>query len=160
MENPIHRVSLYLVYQPRIQASLDRCRDAWNLHQMTTEHHRSPWGMYQLSKAKAIREGYWHSDPGDDIPTARDPHYGDDDGPLPPEEELASDPLFEDHSAYRDMAEEYVAGVFVTADEEIAYGASLMSETDLHRDDGNDGIDVFCEVVLLMASKWVHYNSN
>jgi hypothetical protein len=58
------------------------------------------------------------------------------------------------------VVEEFAAGVFIIADEEIAYGADLMSDTDLHRDDGNDGIDLFCEIVLLMASKWMNYSSS
>ncbi|KAJ7669797.1 hypothetical protein B0H17DRAFT_1086436 [Mycena rosella] len=46
MENEIHRSCLFLVFQPRIQASLDRTRDAWNHHKAPlppiTEQHGEP----------------------------------------------------------------------------------------------------------------------
>ncbi|KAJ7315765.1 hypothetical protein DFH08DRAFT_790196 [Mycena albidolilacea] len=34
MKNSIHCACLFLVYQPRIQASLDRTRDGWNHHKI------------------------------------------------------------------------------------------------------------------------------
>ncbi|KAJ7303710.1 hypothetical protein DFH08DRAFT_825643 [Mycena albidolilacea] len=75
---PIDRVCLYVVFQPRIQASLDETRISWNLHRMRTENHKSPRAIYELSREKAINRGYWIGDPGDDLATALHPSYGKD----------------------------------------------------------------------------------
>ncbi|KAJ7588390.1 hypothetical protein C8J56DRAFT_1080374 [Mycena floridula] len=76
MQNDVHRISLYIVFQPHIQASLERTRQSWNVHDLRTEHHKTPLSLYELSRAKAINRGYWSSDPGDDINTASAPGYG------------------------------------------------------------------------------------
>ncbi|KAJ7596163.1 hypothetical protein C8J56DRAFT_754162, partial [Mycena floridula] len=78
MEDTIHCLCLYLVFQPHIQASLDRTRDAWNHHRIRTAGNRTPLApMYELSRETAIRRGYWTGDPGDDVNIVHDdPHYG------------------------------------------------------------------------------------
>ena len=76
MDNVIHRTALFIVYQPLIQASLDRAREAWNNHRLRTEGHRTPRAIWELSKERAIQDGYWKSDPGDNSEVAEDPFYG------------------------------------------------------------------------------------
>ncbi|KAJ6576731.1 hypothetical protein B0H10DRAFT_1836751 [Mycena sp. CBHHK59/15] len=77
MKNEVHRSCLYLVYQPRIQASLDRTRDAWNHHKIRTERNKTPVAIYELSREYALARGYWTGDPGDDVEfVANDPLYG------------------------------------------------------------------------------------
>jgi hypothetical protein len=58
MDSPIDRVCLYIVLQPRIQASLDETRTSWNLHKMRTANHKSPRAIYELSREKAVNRGY------------------------------------------------------------------------------------------------------
>ncbi|KAK6993145.1 hypothetical protein R3P38DRAFT_2800892 [Favolaschia claudopus] len=85
MENPVHSACLFLVFKRRIQAALDRARDAWNHHRMRTQHDKTPIAIYELSRTAAIIRGYWTGDPGDDMDAASDPLYGfDGDAPLPP----------------------------------------------------------------------------
>ncbi|KAJ7600170.1 hypothetical protein C8J56DRAFT_879902 [Mycena floridula] len=66
----------YIIFQPWIQASLQRTISSWNLHQMRTEHYKTPMLIYELSREKAIVQGYWSGDPGDDIATASHVEYG------------------------------------------------------------------------------------
>ncbi|KAF7311732.1 Integrase catalytic domain-containing protein [Mycena indigotica] len=77
MDNAIERVCLFLVYQPRIQAALDRARDSWNHHKLRTEREKTPTAIFELSRQNAIRLGYWTGDPGDDIADVS-PDYGVD----------------------------------------------------------------------------------
>jgi hypothetical protein len=155
MDNKHQRICLYIVYQPRIQASLDRTIASWNRHRLRTEHNKSPMAIYELSRERAQTRGYWHSDPGDDLNTASDPTYGQEDGQLPPLDELASDPSHGDYAPFNGSEEEREAGIFVNEDEEIEEGRKFFSEQgfDCTRDDTNWGIDVFCEAVMLMQSR-------
>ncbi|KAJ7586418.1 hypothetical protein C8J56DRAFT_787482 [Mycena floridula] len=155
MQNDVHRVCLYIVFQPRIQLSLDRTRTSWNLHRLRTEHAKTPTALYELSKAKAINRGYWTSDPGDDIFTASQPGYGreSEDQPLPPVEELVDDLARPDRTEFASSAEEHQAGVFVNDDDEITAGRELLQGLDVNEDDGNWGIDVYCRAVLLMERR-------
>ncbi|KAJ7585862.1 hypothetical protein C8J56DRAFT_787895 [Mycena floridula] len=66
---------LYLAFQPRIQESLDRTREAWNHHQIRTAGYRIPVAIYELSRETAIQQGYWPGDPGDDVRNV-DAQYG------------------------------------------------------------------------------------
>ncbi|KAJ7844514.1 hypothetical protein B0H14DRAFT_2358574 [Mycena olivaceomarginata] len=66
-KNPIHCACLFLVYQPRIQASLDRTRDDWNHHKIRTERNKTPLALYEISREAAMKQGYWTGDPGDDL---------------------------------------------------------------------------------------------
>ena len=86
MENEAHRICLYLVFSKRIQASLDRTQDTWNQHKIRTEHNRCPVALYELSREKAIVQGYWTGDPGDPAEDVlNDAAYGiDGEAPLPP----------------------------------------------------------------------------
>ena len=91
--SPTHLVCLYLVYQPRIQESLDRTIKSWNDHKIRTAGNRTPNALFQLSKEKAINSGYWRSDPGDDAQDVGE-DYGEDHEACtaPPAEELEEDP--------------------------------------------------------------------
>ena len=92
MDNDVHRISLFLTFHKRIQASLDRTREAWNNHKIRTEHNRTPTALYQLSKETAINRGYWHGDPGD-AADGVDGLYGVDGGaPAPPAADVQGEP--------------------------------------------------------------------
>lgn len=152
MENHAHRICLYIVYQPRIQSSLNRTISSWNLHRLRTEHNKSPVSLFELSRTRAITEGYWASDPGDDFHTAADPAYGQEDGVVPPLDELRNDPDGPDYSAHGSKEEERQSGIFVNDDEEIKEARDFFTYEDFawDRDDGNWGIDVYCEAVMKM----------
>ncbi|KAJ7817988.1 hypothetical protein B0H14DRAFT_2286959, partial [Mycena olivaceomarginata] len=146
MENPIHSTCLFLVFEQRIRAALDRARDAWNHHRIRTQHNKTPIAIYELSRTAAITRGYWTGDPGDDAHVAADPMYGfDGEAPLPPPT-TEHEPL--------DRAEQPVGtamerenGILVNADEELETAKSILGDFDCDRDDGNWGIDVYCEAV-------------
>ncbi|GAW01233.1 hypothetical protein LENED_002817 [Lentinula edodes] len=149
-ENSIQSLCLYVVYRNRIQASLDRTLSAWNNHQLRTEHHKTPIAIYELSREKAINQGYWTGDPGDDVRTASHPFYGQEDGDLPPLDELANDPTQPNYTPYNSKDEEKADGIFVNDDDEIQDVKDfLVAEGfDYDREDGNWGIDVYCEAVM------------
>lgn len=153
MENAIDRVCLFLVFQPRIQASLDATREAWNLHKMRTERYKTPLAMYKLSRTKAIRLGYWTGDPGDDISLAFDPSYGvDDAAPQPPADELRDDPQSTNHECFADDSAQLAAGIFVNHCEEIEELRGALGEFDVLEDDGQYGILTYCKAVLLATT--------
>ncbi|KAJ7586958.1 hypothetical protein C8J56DRAFT_861261 [Mycena floridula] len=155
MQNDVHRVALYIVFQPRIQASLERTQQSWNLHDILTEHYKTPVSLYELSKATAINHGYWDSDPGNDLQTASQPGYGRDaeTEPLLPQDELHDDPSHIDYTEFASATEEHQAGVFINDDNEIMAGRKLLEGMDVDKDDGNWGIDVFCRAILLMERR-------
>ncbi|KAJ7052425.1 hypothetical protein C8F01DRAFT_998203, partial [Mycena amicta] len=153
MENPIERVCLFLVFQPRIQAALDRIRNAWNMHKIRTARNRTPTAMYELSRVKAIRLGYWTGDPGDDLDTAAAPEYGEEmGGPMPPADELALDPHTPDHTQFENAEDERTAGIFVNNAEEIDAMRAALENFDFAEDDGQDGISVYCRAVVLATA--------
>lgn len=75
--NPTHLVCLYLIYQPKIQQSLDATIASWNNHKIRTVGNRTPIAMFELSKERAINAGYWNNDPGDNVAEV-DEDYGED----------------------------------------------------------------------------------
>ncbi|KAI0039188.1 hypothetical protein FA95DRAFT_1504526 [Auriscalpium vulgare] len=139
MNDALDRACLYLVFQPRIQASLDRTLDGWNHHKVRTARKRTPVAMFELSRQVAIREGYWTGDPGDNVGLASDPLYGvDTDAPAPPADELRDDPQApaaadddDDEVADDDLADEH---------REIR---EALAGIDLDAEDGNWGINVY-----------------
>ncbi|KAF8160200.1 hypothetical protein K438DRAFT_1619522, partial [Mycena galopus ATCC 62051] len=152
MDNAIHRVCLFLVFQPRIQASLDRTRDSWNLHKIRTARHRTPVAIYALSREKAIRLGYWTGDPGDSVDEAAQPGYGVDlNSSRPPLDEVADDPQQADHEEM-DPNHEREAGIFVNHYDEIAEVRETLNNFDFKKEDDNYGIKVYCEAVLLATA--------
>jgi hypothetical protein len=147
MKIHIHRVALFLVFQQRIQHSLDEMMLAWNDHKMRGEGNRSPNYIFDASRRKATREGYWESDPGDTTEEASDPLYGVD------EQDETSIPTVELEDDL-EAGEEVEVGVRVNREQELHHARSLLGEFDYERDDGNWGIEVYLEVVQALA---VHY---
>ena len=85
--------------------------------------------------------------------TASDPSYGHDPTVLiPPTEELATDPMAPVAEEYANLAAEKEAGVFVNADDEIEHVQDILRDWDLAADDGNWGIDMYCQAVLAVSS--------
>ncbi|KAJ7601604.1 hypothetical protein DFH06DRAFT_1025391 [Mycena polygramma] len=153
MDNDIHRSCLFLVFQPRIQASLDRTRDAWNHHKVRTARNKTPIAMFELSRETAIRRGYWTGDPGDDLATAADPLYGyDGEAPLPPIGDQDGEPSAVAQEPVGIDAERE-AGICINDDEELQGVQDLMPDFDFGRDDENWGIDVYCAAVILLTSR-------
>ncbi|KAF8207865.1 hypothetical protein K438DRAFT_1575587 [Mycena galopus ATCC 62051] len=153
MDNPIHRSCLYLVFQPRIQASLNRTRDAWNHHKIRTAGNKTPIVIFELSRETAIGRGYWTGDNGDDLDTATDPFYGyDGDAPQPPISDHHDEPdsVSEEPEG---IEAERAAGIFINDDEELHDTQQQMADFDFGRDDENWGIDVYCEAVILLRSR-------
>lgn len=143
MESVTHRVCLYIVFQPRIQKSLDETVISWNSHKIRTAGNKTPTAIYELSRQRAINRGYWSGDPGDDLATANDPLYGHDPTvPMPPTDELAADPSGPTEDEYSMVAEEKEAGIFVNGDDEIEEIREILQDWDLAADDGNWGIDM------------------
>ncbi|KAF8170871.1 hypothetical protein K438DRAFT_1982432 [Mycena galopus ATCC 62051] len=153
MENSIQRSCLYLIFQPRIQASLNHTRDAWNHHKIHTAGNKTPIAIFELSRETAIRRGYWTGDNGDDLATATDPFYGyDGDAPQPPvaEQDDEPDSVSEEPDG---IAAERAAGICIDDDEELHDTYQQMSDFDFGRDDENWGIDFYCEAVILLTSR-------
>ncbi|KAJ6463053.1 hypothetical protein C8R47DRAFT_1225319 [Mycena vitilis] len=133
MDDAIHRSCLFLVFQPRIQASLNRTRDAWNHHKIRTAHNKTPLAIFELSPA--------------------DPLYGyDGEGPLPPVSKQHGEPENVSQEPVGIEAERE-AGICINDDEELQGAWDLMDDFDFDRDDENWGIDVYCEAVLLLTSR-------
>jgi len=151
MESSIHRVCLYIVYQPRIQQRLDQTIASWNVHKLCTAGNRSPVALYELSREQAIAGRYWTGDPGDDLENIDD-DYGQEDrmGAMPPPDELVDDAAAADYSELNPEREKE-AGIFVNEDEEIALAQSVL-EIDPLADDGNNSIEIYCHAVM-KASK-------
>lgn len=133
---PAHRTCIIIIFLPRIQKSLDEMRTSWNNHKLRTEGNRSPIALYELSKERAITEGYWNSDPGD---TQADIHdfYGCDseDGPIQEEE------LLDDLSGRHRSSS-------ATDSSTIAHAKEILKGLDIAKDDGNNGIYIYCEAVI------------
>ncbi|KAJ7156473.1 hypothetical protein C8R43DRAFT_883916 [Mycena crocata] len=154
MENQIHAACLFLVFQPRVQASLDRTRDAWNHHKIRTAGNRTPIALFELSRKTAIRRGYWTGDMGDDLATASDPLYGyDGEAPAPPsggQEDTDGHPQYAPPVGIQAERE---AGICLNDDEELEEVRKLMEDFDFNFDDGNWGINVYCQAVILLTSR-------
>ncbi|KIM39447.1 hypothetical protein M413DRAFT_446950 [Hebeloma cylindrosporum] len=152
MDSLIHRVCLFLTYHLRIQHSLDETVASWNLHKVRTAGNKTPLALYQLSKEEAIHRGYWTGDPGDSA-DAIDPGYGvDDQGSFPPADELEHDPTEPNYNGLADTEMERDAGIFVNDDEEIKAAKECLEGMDFDKDDGNFGIDVYCEAIARLAA--------
>lgn len=155
MEFEIHRVCLFLVFHKRIQASLDRTRDAWNHHKLRTERNRTPVALYALDRQNAITRGYWTGDPGDPVENVMaDPAYGvDGQAPAPPADELRTDAAQRAEEPMVDAATERDAGISVNGDSELDRARRIMGDFDFDRDDGNWGIDVYVHAVCVYSAR-------
>ncbi len=156
MDEEVHRVCLFLVFHSRIQAALDRTRDAWNHHKLRTEHNRTPVALYELSRETALNRGYWTGDPGDPVEQVNsDPAYGVDSRvPAPPVAEMNEDPTeARAEPSAEDPQQQRDAGVLLNSDDELDRGREILRGFDFEREDGNWGIDVYIEAVALYYSR-------
>jgi hypothetical protein len=152
MDNSIHRICLFLVFHNRIQASLDRAREAWNHHKIRTACNKTPTAIYELSRETAMVRGYWTGDPGDAVEDAADPLYGyDGEAPQPPANETYDDSEFS-HQAVGLEAEKK-AGITVNGDDELDEVRHKLEGFDFDEDDGNWGISVYCRAVILLQAQ-------
>ncbi|KAF5340938.1 hypothetical protein D9611_006018 [Ephemerocybe angulata] len=160
-DSPIHLVCLYLVFQPRIQASLDRAGKAWNRHRVRTARSKTPLAMYELSRERAINAGYWTGDPGDGVEVV-DEGYGEDGEAnfLPPKDVLDDDPVAPRSDVFDTTEAEKEAGIFIVDDEEIAAARSALGSMDFSEDDGNFGIDIYCTAVTRLFATLLASDSN
>ncbi|KAK0226821.1 hypothetical protein EDD85DRAFT_958590 [Armillaria nabsnona] len=153
MEEGVHRTCLFLTFQPRIQASLNRTLHAWNHHGIRTKKNKTPVAIYELSRQKAITRGYWTGDPGDDVGIIQfDPMYGvDQQGPLPPAAECIDDP--EPGGAEPgDPVSQRQSGIFINLDDELDTVQEIMASFDWIREDSNWGIGVYVEAVIWLET--------
>ncbi|KAF9004944.1 hypothetical protein BDZ89DRAFT_966761 [Hymenopellis radicata] len=134
-ENAIHCLCIFLVYQPRIQASLNRAKHAWNHHKIRTARSKTPIAMYELSREKLIMLGVWTGDVGDDI-SCVDGFYGVE-GAEREEEGLAM-PRVDPNDPNSALAE----------DEDIESAREALGDFDFEEEDDNWGIDVYCRAVV------------
>jgi hypothetical protein len=152
MENQVHCMCLYLVFRHRIQQSLDRTRDAWNHHKLRTEGNKTPIAIYKLSCETAITRGYWTGDPGDDVATALDPLYGfDGEAPMPPAAESLDGA--EEGEEPSNTDEERATGISMNGDDELHEATEMLAGLDLNAEDGNWGIEVYCEAVIVLTAR-------
>lgn len=138
MENPKHRACVYLVFRDRIQKSLDRARDAWNHHKLSTERMKTPIALYELSREHAITRGYWTQDAGDNIADVDDDYGFDEHAPLPPANEMKSDPkesLVDDADNEGGLADE------------VQDVLEELGDFDFSKEDGNWGISVYYDAL-------------
>ncbi|KAJ7053201.1 hypothetical protein C8F01DRAFT_996999 [Mycena amicta] len=149
MDNIIHSTCLYLVFVNRIQESLDRSREAWNHHRVRTERNRTPIVLFELSREAAIRGGYWTGDAGDPLDEINELYGVDGEGPAPLHDNDASERMEQPTTPQAQRQ----AGLLVNDDDELQLAASLLEGFDLNREDGNWGIDVYCEAVVIMTAK-------
>jgi hypothetical protein len=155
MENIVHRLALFVVYQPRIQASLERTIRAWNHHKIRTEGNNTPVAIWELSRTTAMQRGYWTGDPGDDVTTATAAEYGVDPGaPSVPPEEARADPLpgirIDDFTLDPDAMKH--AGLMINEDEEVELARQILAGLDVEREDGNWGMSIYQEAVAVMMA--------
>jgi hypothetical protein len=135
IEIRLHKIALFLVYQSKIQRSLDEMQHAWNHHRLRSEGNRSPVLLFELSCDKAIREGYWTGDPGDPIQVV-DALYGTKDT---------------DNFSSSDSGESEEEPDNNRPDNFIGEAHRLIGNIDCTGDDGNWGINWYQNVVLLLA---------
>jgi hypothetical protein len=156
MENMVHRLALFVVYQPRIQASLEQTIHAWNKHKIRTEGNRTPEAIWELSRTIAMERGYWTGDPGDDVTTATAAEYGVDPGaPAVPAEEGRADSLPDSRIDDSTLGTEAMkhAGLMINEDEEVELAREILADLDVEREDNAWGMDVYQEAVaVLMAA--------
>ncbi|KAJ7272266.1 hypothetical protein C8J57DRAFT_1064396, partial [Mycena rebaudengoi] len=148
-DNIIHSTCLYLVFINRIQESLDRSREAWNHHRVRTERNRTPIALFELSREAALRGGYWTGDAGDTRTEINELYCVDGEGPAPQNDD---DPTERTEQPTTPQAQRE-AGLLVNDDDELKLAATLLEGFDLNRDDGNWGIDVYCEAVVALQSQ-------
>ena len=152
-DSKTHLVALYLVYQGRIQKSLDETTTSWNNHALRTERYKTPLALYELSREMAINAGYWNSEEVGDSPEAVDEHYGEEGGEADDDQ---SEPNAPRSDKFANVNDEIEAGIVVTDDEVIEEARAALGDMDLERDDESWGMDLYCEAVIRLT---IYYNS-
>lgn len=136
MTNRRHRACLYLVYHARIQASLDRAKEAWNNHRIRTAGNRSPLALYELSRTRAINAGYWRTDAGDTAQEAGLEGYGVDPEPCGAD-------MHDQLPGSTGQGEINHRSASLASDAELDVVSLLLAGLDLQADDGAWGTQVF-----------------
>ncbi|KAJ7104728.1 hypothetical protein C8R44DRAFT_746407 [Mycena epipterygia] len=93
--------------------------------------------------------GYWTGDAGDTRTEMNELYGVDGEGPAPQND---NDPTERMEQPTMPQAQRE-AGLIVNDDDELKLAATLLEGFDLNRDDGNWGIDVYCEAVVAMTTK-------
>ncbi|KAF9038940.1 hypothetical protein BDZ89DRAFT_1129461 [Hymenopellis radicata] len=132
-ENALHCICLFLVFQPRIQAALNRAKHAWNHHKIRTARNQTPVAMYALSRQKLMNQGVWTGDVGDDV-SCVDGFYGVEGA----EDEGLAMPSVDPNDPNSALAE----------DADIEAARQALGDFDFEEEDGNWGIDVYCKAVI------------
>jgi hypothetical protein len=142
--NPIHKLALHLVYQKRIQHSLQDTLGAWNNHKLRTEHYRTPEAIYALSRQQAILNGTWLGNVGDPLSEVNSATYGVETcGPHPPPEEVAAE-----SNSYQSEGQDDVDHPF---EESLVEARQLLQGFDFGQQDDSCGTELFAEVVLRLS---------
>jgi hypothetical protein len=89
--------------------------------------------------------GYWTGDPGDPVESIHEDYGVDGNAPSPPAAERTNDEP-------GDTSEQQEAGLRVHDDDELYRAQQLMSDFEFDRDDGNWGIEVYIEAVVVLNS--------
>lgn len=131
---------------------LDLMIESWNHHRVRTAGNAAPYALFQLSRTEAITRGYWTGDPGDSIEEVDDLYGVDATAPLPPANEIAEDPSAQSYAEFLDKEAEHEAGLSVNDDEEINHAREALGDYDVLREDGNAGIDVYCDLVVRLTN--------
>lgn len=158
LENRLHRLAMIVVYQPRIQASLDEALLTWNEHGLRTTRHRSPNARYSLSRQAAILGGYWEGDAGDaQEQVAADPDYGVDDGEdmeveEPYEDEEINGQEEDDEEPDNGDGEEDEAA-YNLLEEQLAWARTVIGGLDVMRQDNRVGMNVYVEVLTMLEAR-------
>jgi hypothetical protein len=63
--DPIHCATLFVIFQPRIQADLEAMIGGWNIHKVRTAQNQTPEAMWRLGRLMARQGVYWE-DPADE----------------------------------------------------------------------------------------------
>ncbi|KAF6747406.1 hypothetical protein DFP72DRAFT_1149225 [Ephemerocybe angulata] len=151
-DSPIHLTCLYLVFHQRIQHSLDETRTSWNNHTIRTARNKTPNAIYQLSRERAINAGYCTSTPAMQQKMLMTCMEKTPANIRPPLSEIHEDPIAPRSDAFASVEEEKDAGVVVTDDEELEEAREALKDMDFTVDDGNWGIDLYCQAVVRLTA--------
>ena len=136
MENPVHRMCLYLVFRHRIQQSLDRTRDAWNHHKLRTVRNKTPIAIYELSRETAITQVTGRVTQVMMLPRLWTlcMYRFDGEAPMPPAAESLDDA--EEGEEPSNTDEERAASISMNGDDELHETMEMLAGLDLNADDG------------------------
>lgn len=140
-DDPVQTMALFLVFAPRIQAAVDRAVDAWNAHQMSSEHGQEPRAMFELGRLEARRLGYWENDCPEDLERMVAEAW----------EETEANIIQANGGRRPSALDEYHAGLRIHDDQKLNKARELLDHIDFKRDDGEWGTDVYLEAVSALS---------